>query len=209
MSKKYFFTGFVIVFVLVAAVFSARAAFQKDTSFSPTGKVTGDPSAPIKISTWSDFQCPSCAVAHKTVHHFMETHPGMAQIKFNHFPLKGHQHARMAHISAECAYRLGNFWPYHDKLYDNQEKWSVLQDPTDTFLQYAEEIGFSRSAFQACLADVAAEKAVLLEKMDGTKLQIERTPTIFVNNERLVGGKDLEAKLNSLLPKEEEKSVDG
>ena len=209
MSKKYLFTGFMIIAILVAAVFSARAALNKEVAFSAEGKIKGSPSAPIKISTWSDFQCPSCALEHKTIHQFMEAHPDAVQLKFNHFPLRGHQHSRLAHISAECAYRLGNFWPYHDKLYDNQDKWAPLQDPKDTFIQYAEEIGLPKNDFVACLSDVEAEKAVLLEKIEGAKLQIERTPTLFVNNERLVGGVELEAKLNALLPKEGEKSGGG
>ncbi len=80
-----------------------------------------------------------------------------------------------------------------------------MPDPTETFIRYGEEAGIPKKDFEACLLDTEAEKAVLLEKIEGTKLQIERTPTLFVNDERLVGGTELEAKLNSLLPKEEKK----
>lgn len=207
MNKRYALTGFVIVAILVAAVFTARAAFHKDTEFSPEGKTKGNPAAPIKVSTWSDFQCPSCALAHQTVHKFMEAHPNIVQLKFNHFPLRGHQHSRLAHIAAECAHKLGNFWAFHDKLFDNQATWSVMQDPQETFIRYAEESGLPKNDFVACLSDVETEKVILLEKIEGTKLQIERTPTLFVNNERLVGGTNLEQKLNDLLPKDGEKPV--
>ena len=205
MNKKYALTGFLIIAVLVGAVFAAKAVLHKKAVFSPEGKVKGNPSAPIKISTWSDFQCPSCAVAAKTIHQFMEAHPDTVQVRFNHFPLRGHQHSRIAHIAGECAYKLGNFWAFHDKVYDNQSTWVAMQDPTETFIRYGEEIGFPKKDFVACLSDIETEKAVLLEKIEGTKLQVERTPTLFINNERMVGGTELEAKLNSLLPKEEGK----
>ncbi len=205
MNKKYALTGLLLVAVLVASVFTVKKVLHKEVTFSSEGKVKGNPSAPIKVSTWSDFQCPSCAMAAKTTRQFMEAHPDAIQVKFNHFPLKGHQHSRIAHIAGECAYRLGNFWAFHDKVYDNQSTWSVMQDPTETFVRYAEEAGIPKKDFEACLLDIEAEKAVLLEKIEGAKLQIERTPTIFVNGERLVGGAELEAKLNSLLPKEEKK----
>lgn len=203
MNKKYALTGFFLVVVLAASVFVAKKVLHKEAIFSPEGKVKGNASAPIKVSTWSDFQCPSCAMAAKTIHQFMEAHPDAVQVRFNHFPLKGHQHSRISHIAGECAYRLGNFWSFHDKIYDNQSTWSVMPDPTETFIRYAEETGIPKNDFVACLSDTEAEKAVLLEKIEGTKLQIEQTPTLFVNNERLVGGAELEAKLNSLLPKEE------
>ena len=208
MNKKYALTGFLLVAVLVTSVFAAKKAFHKEATFSSEGKVKGNPSALIKVSTWSDFRCPSCAMAAKTIHQFMEAHPDTVQVKFNHFPLQGHQHSRISHIAGECAHRLGNFWAFHDKVYDNQSIWSVMQDPTETFIRYAEEAGIPKSDFVACLSDTEAEKAVLLEKIEGTKLQIERTPTIFVNAERLVGGLELEAKLHSLLPKEEKKEGD-
>ena len=117
----------------------AAAAAQQDTLIAPRAK--GSVSAPVTVYEMSDLQCPFCR------RFAVETFPtiekeyiktGKVRWVFVHFPLTQiHQNAAAAAIFATCAMKQGKFWPTHDALYAQQEKWEKLADPAAFFLSLA------------------------------------------------------------------------
>ena len=65
---------------------------------------------------------------------------------FKDFPLPSHKLAPLAHEAARCAGALGQYWPYHDRLFAAQPDFE-----RDELVRYAGELGLSRDAFVACL----------------------------------------------------------
>ena len=157
-------------------------------------KARGPVDAPVQIIEYSDFECPACQRAQASLHKILETYPEKIHIVFRHFPLPAHRWSPLAHVAAECAARKGKFWEFHDQLYGLQQIWSKAPNPLENFLQYASSIGLNLEPFAQCLTDQEMQRTVLADKKSGDGLQVNSTPTFFINNQRLVGPIDLEQK---------------
>ena len=116
------------------------------------------------------------------------------QVRFHHFPLDAacnpaikqsfHKYACLAALAAECAGAAGKFWEYHDLLFDHQ---SALD--RDSLLSYAQQVGIDRAQFLACLDSDAARSAIARDVAHGMRLNIESTPTFFLNGRQLAGAR--------------------
>jgi len=149
----------------------------------------GDPKAPVTIVEYSDFECPVCRSLHDTLRDILPNYPGKLRIVFKDFPLEQlHPWARTAAIAGRCAYQQKPeaFWKMYDLIYDNQEiisaenAWAKMAD-------YAVQAGLDAASFKSCLASPDAAAAVNASHANGQKLEINSTPTVFVNGRRMVG----------------------
>jgi len=155
-------------------------------------KTKGSWNAPIEIVEFSDFQCPACKHAQPVIEKLFKDYPGNIKMTYRHFPLAGHRWSPLAHQCAECAARQNKFWEYHDRMYAEQERWSVLTDPTETFMQYAKDFNLDLDQFGTCVGDEKVTARITKEKEEGVNRQVRSTPTFFINHERFVGSKELE-----------------
>ncbi len=197
MKYRYALVGVALAVVLAGGVFLIKkgkplSAVALQAMDIPKSK--GPQNAPVEIIEYSDFQCPACQRAELTIRKILEAHPDKIHFIFRHFPLPGHRWSAIAHQAAECAAQKGKFWEMHDRLYGNQQVWSLSPNAVEFLLQYAGEAGLNIEPFAACLTDPGVSENVLAEKRMGERLQINSTPTFFINKERLVGPIDLEQK---------------
>jgi protein-disulfide isomerase len=86
-----------------------------------------------------------------------------------------------------CAGEQGKFWEYHELLFDYQKQWSMSSAVEDSFIRYAKMLGLNKERFKDCLSTRRMEDRVKLDKSYGKSLNINTTPTIFINNIRVVG----------------------
>ena len=149
----------------------------------------GDPKAPVTIVEYSDFECPVCRRLHDDLRGILPNYSKKVRVIFKDFPLEQlHPWAQTAAIAGRCAYQQKNeaFWKLYDLIYDNQEiisattAWSKMTD-------YAGEVGLDTAAFKSCMASPEAAAAVNASHANGEKLEVNSTPTLFVNGRRLVG----------------------
>lgn len=138
----------------------------------------GDPRAPATIVMFSDFECPYCGTfASETLPQLIEAlvTPGTAQVAFWSLPLpRLHANAEAAAAAAECARLQGQFWPYHDRLFDRPA------DLTSAGLSVAAtKAGLEASAFESCMAGQVLEK-VRAQTSVANRLGIRGTPSFFV-----------------------------
>jgi protein-disulfide isomerase len=96
------------------------------------------------------------------------------------FPLSQHANARKAAEAAEAAREQGKYWEYASVLFRNQSALSV-----DKLRQYATEVGLNRAQFDASLDSGKLAEKVQRDVMDGRKLGINGTPTLYVNGKRI------------------------
>lgn len=204
-NARYLGAGVILVAVLAAGVIAFKKIRPVDaapeTPKAVAARVLGPADAPVEIVEYSDFQCPACREASRNLKKLAAAYPRRVRIEFHHFPLSGHPWSPMAHQAAECANEVGSFWPYHDKLYDNQPKWSVMPNPLEAFLTYARDLGLNLDAFGACMADEKIGKKIAAEKAGAKGLEIISTPTFFINGQRVVGGNDLKTKGDEMIRK--------
>jgi protein-disulfide isomerase len=150
--------------------------------------VLGDPKATVTLVEYSDFECPVCRGLHDALRGLLPNYP-QVRVVFKDFPLESiHPWARTAALAGRCAYqeKPEAFWKMYDAIYDNQEiisasnAWAKMAD-------YAGQAGLDRDTFKACMAGPEAAAAVDASRTNGQQLDVNSTPTVFVNGRRLVG----------------------
>ena len=148
----------------------------------------GDPKATVTLVEFSDFQCPVCRSLHDVLRGMLPNYP-QVRVVFKDFPIEVlHPWARTAALAGRCAYQQDPkaFWKVYDAIYDQQEvispenAWAKMAD-------FAGQSGLNPDAFKACMASPEAAAAVDASRANGQQLDVNSTPTVFVNGRRLVG----------------------
>ena len=86
------------------------------------GRTLGPDNARVTVEEYSDFQCPYCARAARTMDPKIQQDyvaDGRVKLVFQPVALIGEESIWAAE-AAECANEQGKFWDYHDKLFENQ-----------------------------------------------------------------------------------------
>lgn len=149
----------------------------------------GDTKAPVTLVEYSDFECPVCRSLHDVLRGMLPNYAGKVRLVFKDFPLEQlHPWARTAAIAGRCAYQQDPqaFWKIYDFIYDNQEIISAANAWTK-MMDYAGQSGLDADGFKACMAGPEAGAAVNASRANGQLLDVNSTPTVFVNGRRLVG----------------------
>lgn len=148
----------------------------------------GDSKALVTLVEFSDFECPVCRSLHDVLRGMLPNYP-QVRVVFKDFPLEQlHPWARTGALAGRCAYQQDPkaFWKVYDAIYDQQEvisasnAWSKMTD-------FAADAGLNSDAFKACMASPEAGAAVDASRTNGQELEVNSTPTVFVNGRRLVG----------------------
>ena len=169
-------------------------------------RAKGNPNAPLWIVEYMDFQCEGCKAASKIVHDVMEAHPDQIYYQIRFYPLlKNHRYALKTSIYAECAAKQKKFWPYHDRLFLEKDRWSVSGKPDTILRELAKQSGMNLKALDACVDNPQTKAAVMKEKEDGILLNITSTPTFYFNGEKVVGLDMLEQEFKKRFPEGKQK----
>jgi protein-disulfide isomerase len=148
----------------------------------------GDPKATVTLVEYSDFECPVCRSLHDVMRGMLRNYPQI-RVVFKDYPIEVlHPWARTAALAGRCAYQQNPaaFWKIYDSIYDNQEIISA-ENAWMKMTEYAGQAGLNPDAFRACMASPEAGAAIDASRANGQKLDVNSTPTIFVNGRRLVG----------------------
>ena len=170
------------------------------------GKVQGDPNAPITLEEYADFQCPACgSFARGTLKQIEEKYVtnGTVKIVFRHFAFIGEESLRAAEAT-ECANEQGKFWEYYDTLFANQAGENAGAFADDKLQGFARGLGLDMTAFDACFSSGKYRAAIQQETANGKLRGVNSTPTLFVNDKKVVGAISMaqfETTIGPLLPK--------
>jgi len=138
--------------------------------------VRGDPSAPIEIVEFADYQCPNCARAVSLLRTLVEQHPGKVKLVHMDFPINASGISRRVAQGGACAQAQGRFWEYHDAAYARQGTLT-LESPQ----ALAQELGLNPGRFSACMKDSSTPAKVQKAEKEGRRLGVSATPTLFVD----------------------------
>jgi protein-disulfide isomerase len=150
--------------------------------------VTGASNATVTIVEFADFECPVCRQLHEVLRGLLPNYP-QVRLAFKDFPLEQlHPWARTAALAGRCAYRQDPkaFWKMYDYLYDKQDVISAA-NAWDKSVDYAGQAGLKTDEFKACMTSQEAAAAVDASVANGKLLEVNSTPTLFVNGRRVVG----------------------
>jgi protein-disulfide isomerase len=156
-----------------SAVPNAQKLVQASSHKTGNGSVT--------VVEFGDYQCPACEAAYPTTKQMLTDYAGKITFVFRNYPLSQHKNAKVAAEAAEAAAAQGKFWEMHDKLYDVQNAWANLPDPTDTFASYAAELGLNAAKLKSDIQSNAYDSVIQADQNDGNDVSVQGTPTFFVN----------------------------
>lgn len=148
----------------------------------------GDPTlgpmnAPITIVEFGDFECPYCREAYPVIRSLAAEFGDKLRIIYRHFPVPQiHDKAIAAAEASMCAEEQGKFWPYHDRLFQNQDQLDAA-----SLKQYALRVGLDIDEFNKCFDERKYQELVRRDMTDGKALGVRGTPTWFINGRREEG----------------------
>jgi protein-disulfide isomerase len=156
-------------------------------SFLGGGSRIGPADAPVTIIEFSDFQCEFCKVHAARLDRLRQAHPGQIAVLFRHYPVtEQHPHAYNAALAAECAGEQGKFQAYRDILFQNQGRigktgWSEFA--RQAAVPDVEDFG-------RCVSERRHARRIAADVKAGKKLGVPATPTILINQWKVVGAPD-------------------
>jgi protein-disulfide isomerase len=205
---------FAVVSILAGIVLSPGLASAADPAASPADmqslltigkddRVLGKPDAPVTIIEYASMTCPHCAhftdeVLPELKKKWIDT--GKVKLVLRDFPLDGE--AVHASMIARCA-PPDRFYAFVDTFFADQDKWVTSPDYQAALTRLAALGGMSKAEVEKCLADNALENRILNSRLVAAKqLDVNSTPTFFVNGSKYTGEPTAEAfdKLLSGLP---------
>ena len=149
-----------------------------DPALSPSDHLAGPGDAAVTLVQHGDFECPYSKDVHDLVRDIRERHPGGVRFAFRHFPLRPHPNALAAAVAAEEAGRQGGFWPFHDRLYQNQ-----LRLRPEKLAEHADAVGLDGQAVRAAVASGAGRDRVLAQKRAAIRAGVRTTLGLWIDGE--------------------------
>ncbi len=179
--------------VIQGTVFqAAQNPFKKDLDLLKTDLQPGygTPGASVVVVIFSDFQCPYCKQEAKMIRDNLTTaFSKNIRVYFKDFPLEQiHNWAKPAAIAGRCVFRqeMDKFWNFHDWIFANQEQ-TTLENLRSRLEGFGVDQKLDVPALLQCFDAKATEAEVTRNFAEGRALEINSTPTIFVNGRRLAG----------------------
>jgi len=194
MNKKGVIIG-VIIITIVAGVASSLFSTPSETvnldmerthgtiSTAMGSPILGNPSAPITIVEFGDYQCHQCYNwFHNTkpaiVQDYIET--GKANLVFVDLAFLGRDSPKAAQASY-CAEDQEMYWEYHDILYNSQEpKIDNGWANTERLKAFAFSLGLDMDLFDSCLDSGKYSKRVQYNIQQARDHGVRGTPGFFI-----------------------------
>ncbi|MDZ7962756.1 MAG: thioredoxin domain-containing protein [Aulosira sp. DedQUE10] len=178
-----------------------RQAFLQDLKTNVQSVIAesptiGSPQSKFVLVEFSDFQCPYCAEANKTLKQLVAKHQDKLTIVYKHFPLTAiHAEALPAAKAAWAAYQQGKFWEYHDALFAHQQQLGE-----ELYVATAKSLHLDLEKFKTDAFGVSTvgEQAINKDILLAEKLGLNGTPFFIMNSKNFSGVVQL-SNIESLL----------
>jgi len=162
--------------------------FSKKNLMENGSPILGNPSAPITILEWGDYQCTFCYRFHQSsLNIILEEYidSGKINLVFKDFPLNGPDSILGAEATY-CAGDQGKYWAFHNELYSNWAGERTGWINYDSLNQFAKSVNLELDKFKFCL-DVHKYKHKVLElEKFGKEIGIDATPTFLIFNDKKI-----------------------
>jgi protein-disulfide isomerase len=152
----------------------------------------GNPKAKIEILELSDFECPACGNAHKTIWPTIEKN--LSKINFARLDLplfEHHEWALPAALGGRAVQKVApaKYWDYVDFMFGNQE--TIGRQPFDQVLKnWVEDHDIDWAKIEKIYHSDAERQAVMQQVERAFDNSINATPTFILNGHTLSFGPD-------------------
>jgi len=153
------------------------------------GPSRGAATAPVTVVEFSDLQCPHCKEAQPTLDR-LAAEDKNARVVFQNFPLPTlHDWAMKAAGYADCVGRSSPdaFWKFVESIYAAQSDITAA-NVDEKLTGFADAAGVKGSDVASCAAKPETTTRVEHSMDLGKSLDVNSTPTIFINGRKLSAG---------------------
>jgi protein-disulfide isomerase len=148
-----------------------------------TSPVLGIADGPVNLIEFCAFTSVPCRETWKTLRELVQKYGWRLRIVHRDFPLANAPASMTAAIAARCAQRQGKFWPYHDYLYEHQDK---LDDAS--LKDYAKQLALDTAKFDECFDKKQTAKEIEYDIWEGRRVQLPSLPGLFANSVYIPAG---------------------
>ena len=143
--------------------------------------VLGNEAGVIEIVEYGDFGCPACRVWHNMQirEEIVAAYGDNVRFVWRDFPVITANSPKAAE-AAQCAGAQGQFWAYHDYLYEQGGDLSAK-----SLKRYASDVGLDTVAFDVCLDEGQMADKVRDNENQARSLGLRGTPGFTVNGQLL------------------------
>ncbi len=220
MKKQLFVIGGIVIAVLAlgALLFKMEPGTEQNSSapsVADPGKLVRDDSyslgnkeSKVTLVEFLDFQCEACRAAYPVVKRLLAEYGDRIYFVPRYFPLPSHKNSKVAAQAAAAAGEQGKYWEMEQKLFENQDAWGSDQNQVsqgkalEMFKGYARELSLDEAKFTESIKSEKFMPIIQRDMADGNALNVNSTPTFFLNGEMLPGVpryEELKAKIDKLL----------
>jgi len=204
MNKKGVIIGVIAVAIIagIAALYSSSPSETVNLDMGRThgtistamgSPILGNPSAPITIVEFGDYQCEQCyAWFHETkpviVRDYIDT--GKANLVFVDLAFLGRD-SIPASMATYCAEDQGMYWEYHDLLYNSQESVDSGWANSERLKAFAFSLDLDMELFESCLDSGKYSKRVQYNIQQARENGVKGTPGFFIvgpDGQQKIGG---------------------
>jgi len=210
MTKMYF----LLIPVIIGVISGVLIGFYPEES-NPEGltkaklaeggsPILGNPSAPITILEWGDYQCTYCHRFHESTLNIIDKDyikTGKVNLIFKDFPLNGPDSV-LAAEAAYCANDQGKYWKYHNELYKNWAGENTGWVTRWALNGFGTNVGLDLEKFNQCLDEEKYRSKVNELYQFGKEIGIDATPSFLIFNDdkiiKIRGNQPLDTFLRSI-----------
>lgn len=167
------------------------------------GNVLGNPNGNVVIELYSDYVCPLCYINNIMLHQAVKEYKNIKVIHHNYpfdkecnpyLTVNIHPNACFMSKVAIAAKNQGNYWEMSSLLYEKQPL------SYKKAIELANELKLNQEKFLADIDSNETSKIISKELTDGYALEIDATPTMIINGDKVIGVKPY-YELKSILEK--------
>jgi protein-disulfide isomerase len=196
MMNRYYYLGIPIIIGIALALSlsslgnnSEESRLTKKNLLENGSPMLGNPSAPISILEWGDYQCTYCYRFHTSSFNVIldeYVNSGRANFVFKDFPLNGPDSVFAAE-AAYCAEDQGKYWQYHDELYTNWGGERTGWITVNSLNKFADTVDLEIDKFNSCINEHKYRQRVLELEKFGKDIGIDATPSFLIfNDEKII-----------------------
>jgi len=143
----------------------------------------GPDKAPVVIAYFADYECRYCQKQEVVIKNIMEQYRDKIRLVWKDYPEKNVSSGSFsAALAGRCAEEQGQFWPFHDLLFENGDRLGK-----DLFITLAEKLNLKKRLFSECLEDEEVSQLVRDNILEAQALDIKGVPFIFINKQEIMG----------------------
>ena len=165
---------------------------MKFNPYRVKGNLLGNENAEVVIELYSDFVCPLCYINNIMLHKAAKEFNNIKIVHHNYpfdkecnpyITVNMHPNACFMSKGAIAARNQGNYWEMSSLLYENQPK--KIED----LLVLVEKAGLDKEKFITDMEQNSTLNEITEELEKAELLEIDATPTMIINGEKIVGVK--------------------